>query len=157
MFRPFARILREFAFCYKFCIHMHVDRTTIENSSLGEHHMVWNAKTKLYTDELKYRVPAIWNIYPLDAALPKEFSTVAVQEKKNYWGKRLLCWFKTFTELHTVKCEFSFQTFFFCKDPCKRTQHCWMLHVASVCTPCCMLLRKAVSYTHLTLPTIYSV
>ena len=22
--------------------------------------------------------------------------------------------------------------------PCKRTQHCWMLHVASVCTPCCM-------------------
>ena len=22
----------------------------------------------------------------------------------------------------------------------KRTQHCWMLHVASVCTPCCMLL-----------------
>ena len=34
---------------------------------------------------------------------------------------------------------------------CKRTQHClqandsqhcWMLHVACVCTPCCMLLRK---------------
>ena len=24
--------------------------------------------------------------------------------------------------------------------PCKRTRHCWMLHVASVCTPCCMLL-----------------
>ena len=24
--------------------------------------------------------------------------------------------------------------------PCKQTQHCWMLHVASVCTPCCMLL-----------------
>ena len=23
---------------------------------------------------------------------------------------------------------------------CKRTQHCWMLHVASVCTSCCMLL-----------------
>ena len=23
----------------------------------------------------------------------------------------------------------------------KRTQHCWMLLVASVCTPCCMLLR----------------
>ena len=22
------------------------------------------------------------------------------------------------------------------------SQHCWMLHVASVCTPCCMLLRK---------------
>ena len=21
------------------------------------------------------------------------------------------------------------------------SQHCWMLHVASVCTPCCMLLR----------------
>ena len=21
---------------------------------------------------------------------------------------------------------------------CKRTQHCWMLHVASVCTSCCM-------------------
>ena len=140
MFRPFARILREFAFCYKFCIHMHVDRTTIENSSLGEHHMVWNAKTKLYTDELKYRVQAIWNIYPLDAALPKEFSTVAVQEKKNYWGKRLLWAFKIFTELHIVKCEFSFHTFFFCKDPCKRTQHCWMLHVASVCTPCCMKL-----------------
>ena len=27
------------------------------------------------------------------------------------------------------------------KAPCKRTQHCWMLHVAPVCTPCCMLLR----------------
>ena len=27
------------------------------------------------------------------------------------------------------------------KAPCKRTQHCWMLHVASVCSPCCMLLR----------------
>ena len=26
------------------------------------------------------------------------------------------------------------------KAPCKRTQHCWMLHVVSVCTPCCMLL-----------------
>ena len=26
------------------------------------------------------------------------------------------------------------------KAPCKRTQHCWMFHVASVCTPCCMLL-----------------
>ena len=26
------------------------------------------------------------------------------------------------------------------KAACKRTQHCWMLHVASVCTPCCMLL-----------------
>ena len=24
---------------------------------------------------------------------------------------------------------------------CKRTQHCWMLHVASVCTPCCVLLN----------------
>ena len=28
-----------------------------------------------------------------------------------------------------------------CKAPCKRTQHCWMLHVASFCTPCCMFLR----------------
>ena len=26
------------------------------------------------------------------------------------------------------------------KAPCKGTQHCWMLHLASVCTPCCMLL-----------------
>ena len=32
------------------------------------------------------------------------------------------------------------------KAPCKRTQrwtnsqHCWMLHVTSVCTPCCLLL-----------------
>ena len=26
------------------------------------------------------------------------------------------------------------------KSPVQRTQHCWMLHVASVCTPCCMLL-----------------
>ena len=26
------------------------------------------------------------------------------------------------------------------KAACKRTQHCWMLHVASVSTPCCMLL-----------------
>ena len=27
------------------------------------------------------------------------------------------------------------------KAPSKRTQQCWMLHVASVCAPCCMLLR----------------
>ena len=27
------------------------------------------------------------------------------------------------------------------KAPCQRTQHCWLLHVASVCTPCCLLLR----------------
>ena len=26
------------------------------------------------------------------------------------------------------------------KASCKRTQHCWLLHVASVCTPCYMLL-----------------
>ena len=26
------------------------------------------------------------------------------------------------------------------KAPCKRTQHGWMLHFASVCTPCCVLL-----------------
>ena len=26
------------------------------------------------------------------------------------------------------------------KAPCKRTQHCWMLHVRSVSKPCCMLL-----------------
>ena len=30
-------------------------------------------------------------------------------------------------------------------SPCKRTQHYWMLHVASVCTPSCMLLRVVVS------------
>ena len=31
---------------------------------------------------------------------------------------------------------------YFCKSPCNRTQpSCWMLHVASVCTQCCMLLR----------------
>ena len=24
---------------------------------------------------------------------------------------------------------------------CKRSQHCWAQHVASVCTPCCVLLR----------------
>ena len=29
--------------------------------------------------------------------------------------------------------------------PCKRTQHCWVLHFASVCTPCCMLLRVTAS------------
>ena len=27
------------------------------------------------------------------------------------------------------------------KAPCKRTQHCWMSHVKSVCTPCCMLMQ----------------
>ena len=27
---------------------------------------------------------------------------------------------------------------------CKRTQHCWLLHVASVCTPCWMLLHVVV-------------
>ena len=32
------------------------------------------------------------------------------------------------------KCRYS-------KAPRKRTQHCWMLHVASVCTPCYMLFR----------------
>ena len=92
---------------------MHVDRTTIENSSLGEHHMVWNAKTKLYTDELKYRVQAIWNIYLLDAALPKEFSTVAVQEKKNYWGKRLLWAFKLLRNHILVSVNFYFILFSF--------------------------------------------
>ena len=25
------------------------------------------------------------------------------------------------------------------KAPCKGTQHCWVLHLASVCTTCCML------------------
>ena len=27
------------------------------------------------------------------------------------------------------------------KAPCKRTQHCWMSHVKSGCTPCCMLMQ----------------
>ena len=31
------------------------------------------------------------------------------------------------------------------KGPCKRTQHCWMLNVASVCTPCCVLLGVVAS------------
>ena len=31
------------------------------------------------------------------------------------------------------------------KGPCKQTQHCWMLNVASVCTPCCVLLRVVAS------------
>ena len=26
------------------------------------------------------------------------------------------------------------------KAPCKWTRDCWMLHVASICTPCCILL-----------------
>ena len=30
---------------------------------------------------------------------------------------------------------------FCCSASWKRTQHCWMLHVASVCTSCSMLLR----------------
>ena len=29
---------------------------------------------------------------------------------------------------------------------CKSVQNCWMLHVASVCSPCCMLLRVVGSY-----------
>ena len=29
--------------------------------------------------------------------------------------------------------------------PCKRTQHGWVLHFASVCTPCCMLLTVTAS------------
>ena len=28
----------------------------------------------------------------------------------------------------------------------KNSQHCWMLHVASVCTPCCMLLDVVACY-----------
>ena len=28
-----------------------------------------------------------------------------------------------------------------CKGPCKCSQHCWAQDVASVCTPCCVLLR----------------
>ena len=32
-------------------------------------------------------------------------------------------------------------TLFRNKGPCKRWQHCWSQHVASVCTPCCVLLR----------------
>ena len=50
--------------------------------------MVWNAKTKLYIDELKYTAQAIWNLYLQDAALPKGFSTVAVLEKKNITGEK---------------------------------------------------------------------
>ena len=38
--------------------------------------------------------------------------------------------------------EFSQNTVTLSTAPCKRTQHCWMLHVASVCTPCCTLFRK---------------
>ena len=30
------------------------------------------------------------------------------------------------------------------KASSKRTQHCWMLHVASVCTPCCKVLGVVV-------------
>ena len=89
---------------------MHVDRTTIGNSSLGEHHMAWNAKTKLYIDDLKYRVQAIWNIYLLDAALPKEFSTVAVQE---ILGKRLLWTFKLLRNHILVSVNFYFILFSF--------------------------------------------
>ena len=32
------------------------------------------------------------------------------------------------------------KTFFDVKSPVQRTRHCWMLHVPSVYTPCCMLL-----------------
>ena len=32
------------------------------------------------------------------------------------------------------------KTFFEVKSPVQRTRHCWMLHVPSVYTPCCMLL-----------------
>ena len=32
------------------------------------------------------------------------------------------------------------ETVLWSKAEYKRTQHCWMLHVGSVCTPCCMLL-----------------
>ena len=28
------------------------------------------------------------------------------------------------------------------------SQHCWMLHVASVCAPCCMLLRKVWNWSN---------
>ena len=28
------------------------------------------------------------------------------------------------------------------------SQHCWMSHVASVCTPCCMLLRKVWNWSN---------
>ena len=31
------------------------------------------------------------------------------------------------------------------KGPYKRTQHCWMLNVAWVCTPCCVLLEVVAS------------
>ena len=91
---------------------MNVDRTTIKNSSLGEHHMVWNAKTKLYTDELKYRIQAIWNIYLLDAALPKEFSTVAVQEKTKFLGKTPTMGIQNFYGI-TYCCVWIFISYFF--------------------------------------------
>ena len=34
-----------------------------------------------------------------------------------------------------------------CQAPCKRTQYCWLLHVASVCTPvaCCWMLLRVVA------------
>ena len=33
-----------------------------------------------------------------------------------------------------------FNSWLYILSPMQMTQHCWMLHVASVCTPCCMLL-----------------
>ena len=37
--------------------------------------------------------------------------------------------------------KFKLKTTGIVKGPCKRSQHCWAQHVASVFTPCCVLLR----------------
>ena len=123
---------------------MNVDGTTIKNSSLGEHHMVWNAKTKLYTDELKYKVQAIWNIYLLDAVLPKEFSTVAVQEKKITGENAYYAHSKFLRNYILLSVNFHFILFSFVKTRAngRNIVGCYMLRLFAHLVACsCMLLR----------------
>ena len=123
---------------------MNVDRTTIKNSSLGEHHMVWNAKTKLYTDDLKYKVQAIWNIYLLDAVLPKEFSTVAVQEKKITGENAYYAHSKFLRNYILLSVNFHFILFSFVKTRAngRNIVGCYMLHLFEHLVACrWMLLR----------------
>ena len=93
-------------------------------------------KTRLYFTDLKFskdifscgrsfqaKRTAIWKVVTSRSNFPILLANVIFK-------RRIQCLKKTKSIF--TKCS---------KVPCKPTQNCWILHVASVCTPCCMLLR----------------
>ena len=60
------------------------------------------------------------------------YNAVLLYRKELLWFKQCVL-FSGKQRLRRQRQSFNWAT-------CKRTQHCWMLHAASVCTPCCMLL-----------------